>query len=96
MNNTIELLKSHRSIRKFKDKKIDENLLNEIIRAGQAAASSSFLQGVSIIRITNQEKRKAFSELAGRYADRPGGYTRMYKLAPRKGDAAAMAMLELV
>ena len=68
MSNTIELLKSHRSIRKFKDKKIDENLLNEIICAGQAAASSSFLQGVSIIRITNQEKRKKFSELANNQA----------------------------
>ena len=68
MNNTIELLKSHRSIRKFKDKKIDENLLNEIIRAGQAAASSSFLQGVSIIRITDPVKRKAFSELANNQA----------------------------
>ena len=68
MNNTIELLKLHRSIRKFKDKKIDENLFNEIIRAGQAAASSSFLQGVSIIRITDQVKRKAFSELANNQA----------------------------
>ena len=68
MNNTIELLKSHRSIRKFKDKKIDEDLLNEIMRAGQAAASSSFLQGVSIIRITDQVKRKAFSELANNQA----------------------------
>ena len=45
MNETIELLKSHRSIRKFKNKKIDKNLLNQILSAGQAAASSSFLQG---------------------------------------------------
>ena len=45
MNETIELLKSHRSIRKFKDKKIDKDLLNQILSAGQAAASSSFLQG---------------------------------------------------
>ena len=39
---------------------------------------------------------KLFEELTPRYADRPGGYTRILKLGPRRSDSTEMVFLELV
>ncbi|GFN36903.1 50S ribosomal protein L17 [Tepidimicrobium xylanilyticum] len=40
--------------------------------------------------------KKLFDEIAPKYADRNGGYTRILRLGPRRGDGSEMAILELV
>ncbi len=65
MNPTIELLKSHRSIRKFTDRKISQELLEELISAGQCAATSNHVQAYSVIHVVNPENRRKIAELAG-------------------------------
>lgn len=65
MNQTLELLRSHRSIRKFQERPIDEALFRSIMEAGQSAATSSFLQGATVIRVRDPEKRSRLAEYAG-------------------------------
>lgn len=68
MSSVLDLLKSHRSIRKFTDKQIAPDLLESLFQAGQAAATSSFLQGSTIVRVTDPDNREKIAELAGNQA----------------------------
>ena len=46
--------------------------------------------------VDEEATRKLFNEIAPKYADRQGGFTRIYKVGPRRGDAAEMAIIELI
>lgn len=61
----IDLMKSHRSIRKYKDEPISDETIQLLIEAAKSASSSSFIQCTSIIRVRNQEAKQKLSELAG-------------------------------
>jgi large subunit ribosomal protein L17 len=51
----------------------------------------------AIARLADEEVvRKLFDEVAKKYSDRQGGYTRILKIGPRRGDAAPMVILELI
>ncbi len=65
MNETIELLLNHRSIRKFEDKPLSKEQIKQIVQAAQAASTSSFVQAYSIIGISDREKKRELAALAG-------------------------------
>lgn len=65
MNNVMELLKSHTSVRKFTDKVVDDQLLQEIIRASQYASTSNHIQAYTIISVKDQGKKKTLATLSG-------------------------------
>ena len=73
-----------------------------ITSAKRAVASGDALQQVNARRLAARRLtdpeivKKLFDEIAPKYQERPGGYTKVYKLGRRVGDAAPIALLELI
>ena len=70
-------------------------IVEKMITLGKRGDLAAHRQAVAFLR-SKDVVHKLFAEVAPRFAERPGGYTRVVKLGPRPGDAAPMAYLELV
>lgn len=70
-------------------------VVEKCITAARKGGVQQHRQVVALIRDKDMA-HKLFAEVAPRYGDRPGGYTRILKLGPRPGDNAPMARIELV
>ncbi len=68
MHEVIDLLLNHRSIRKFTDQPVDQELLEILIKAGQCASTSSFIQACTVIQVSDPAVRERLCECA---ADQP-------------------------
>ena len=76
-----------KEVRKFVDK---------LITYGKDGSLVARRKALAFLHNDNEAVKKVFDVLAPRYAERNGGYTRMYKLDNRQGDDALMVILELV
>jgi len=70
-------------------------LAENLITLAKKGDLSARRQAATVIG-NNEVLKKLFEEIAGKYTDRNGGYTRILKIGPRRGDAAPMVVLELV
>ena len=71
------------------------SLAEKMITCGKKNTLASRRQAYAFIT-KDEVVKKLFDEIAPTYADRNGGYTAIYKLGPRRGDAAETAIIKLV
>ncbi len=89
------LIKHEQIITTLPKAKTMKPIIDKLITLGKKGSLHARRQAFSHLR-DNNIVSKLFGDLAARYADRQGGYSRVLKAGFRYGDAAAMAVLELV
>ena len=90
-----DLLDKGRMETTFTRAKEIQPLAEKMISLGKQKDMAAYRQALSFITKEDVAK-KLFSELNLKYQGREGGYTRVVKIGPRRGDAAEMAVIELV
>jgi len=94
-NLVTDLLKHEKIITTEAKAKEVRGMAEKIITLGKKSGLHAYRQTLAFVTDTKVTE-KVFSELGPRYKERPGGYTRIVKLAPRLGDNAPLVQLELV
>jgi large subunit ribosomal protein L17 len=94
-NLVTDLLKHEKIITTEAKAREVRGIAEKIITLGKKSGLHAYRQTLTFVTDTKVTE-KVFSELGPRYKERPGGYTRIIKLAPRLGDNAPMVQLELV
>lgn len=94
-NLTCELLQHERIVTTEAKAKEVRGIAEKVITLGKAGNLHARRQALAAIG-SKKAVDKLFEDIGPRYADRSGGYIRILKLGPRPGDAAPMAILELV
>ncbi|MBE7047635.1 MAG: 50S ribosomal protein L17 [Ruminococcaceae bacterium] len=92
---TTSFLESGRIITTVTRAKEVQKLAEKMVTLGKANTLHTKRQALSFIT-KRDVVSKLFDEIAPNFAERNGGYTRVIKIGPRRGDAAEMAILELV
>ena len=96
MRNMVTSLLDHERIETTDAKaKALRGLTDRMITLGKRGDLHARRQALSVIR-SKAVTAKLFDELAERFRDRPGGYTRVIKVGNRVGDAAPVSIIELV
>jgi len=96
LRNSVTSLLAHEKITTTETRaKEIKRVTDKIITLGKKGDLHSRRQALSYLT-DETVVRKLFDDLAKRYDDRPGGYTRIIKSGFRKGDGAPMAIIELV
>ena len=94
-NLTAELIQHGRIRTTLAKAKEVRPVAEQMITLGKRGDLHARRQAVAFLR-QKPVVKSLFEDVAPRYAERPGGYTRIIKLGPRLGDAAEMAYIELV
>lgn len=94
-NLVTDLLRHEKIITTEAKAKEVKGLAEKIITLGKRGDLHSRRQAMRFV-YDKKVVDKVFEELGPRYADRPGGYSRLVKIGPRLGDGARMAQLQLV
>ena len=96
LRNMVTSLLDHERIQTTDAKaKVLRRVAERMITLGKRGDLHARRQALSFIR-SKEVTGKVFDELADRYRERPGGYTRVMKLGQRRGDAASMSIIELL